>query len=299
MSENTLSANPSTATATASSSGINRIYGWLLGRKNLRSSSGSNNVLKLRQGWNQGSASDSTTAIPQAVIEDDTVLVEERDWRTHFASRLSGRGLEIGPLHRPMVKHWRMKIDYIDRLTVAELREHYPELNDLPLVEPTIIGDAQTLSNVDDVAYDFVIAAHVIEHMKNPILALNQWCRVVRPGGLIYLIAPDKRVTFDKLRVRTPLEHLILDYILPSDERDYEHYLDFAIRVHHKAGIEALDNADELIAKDYSIHYHVFIPVDILNVLQWFSANVRPITVLEGPVMSPGSDEFHYLIQVD
>ena len=235
----------------------------------------------------------------EAETDDPAVHVEAKDWRSYFASKLSGRGLEIGPLHRPMVKHWRMKIDYIDRSTVEELRHHYPELAALPLVEPDIIGDAQTLDNVADCSYNFLIAAHVIEHMKNPLRALNEWCRVVRPGGLIYLIAPDKRATFDINRVRTSLEHIVLDYILPSADRDYEHYLDFALRVHHKSGIEALDEADDLLRRDYSIHFHVFMPIDVLNLINWFSENVRPLKVLEGPVMSPGSDEFHFLLQAD
>ena len=134
---------------------------------------------------------------PQAVIlEENLQAFEARDWRTHFASKLSGRGLEIGPLHRPMVRHGGMEVEYIDRCTVAELREHYPELGALDLIEPDIIGDAQTLDNIPENSYDFLISAHVIEHMKNPLYAMEVWCRSVKPGGLIYLIVPDKRVIF-------------------------------------------------------------------------------------------------------
>ena len=240
-----------------------------------------------------------TPGIPLAEVTDSSLkAIEMRDWRTHFSNQLSGRGLEIGPLHRPMVKHDGMRVEYIDRCTVKELREHYPELNDLPLVEPDILGDAETLSSVPDAEYDFLISAHVIEHMKNPLGSLKQWCRVLKSGGLLYLIVPDKRVTFDKKRVRTTLGHIIKDYQSPSNERDYEHYLDYAIHVHDKDGNEALAEADRLITTDYSIHFHVFLPVDILRVLNWFSANVRPITIQEGPVMAPGSDEFHFLVRV-
>ena len=61
----------------------------------------------------------------------------DHNW-TELEAKLSGKGLEIGPLHRPMMRHEGMDIDYIDRCTVEELRRHYPELCDLPLVEPTI-----------------------------------------------------------------------------------------------------------------------------------------------------------------
>ena len=237
--------------------------------------------------------------IPLAsVIEKNLQSFEVRDWRTYFSSKLSGRGLEIGPLHRPMVKHAGMQVEYIDRCTVAELREHYPELNELPLVEPDIIGDAENLAPIADQSYDFLISAHVIEHMKNPLGSLEQWCRVVKPGGKIYMIVPDKRAIFDKHRVRTTLGHIILDYRRPSAERDFEHYLDYAIHVHDQRDSAALVEADRLVATDYSIHFHVFIPTDVINLLNWFSENVRPLRILEGPCMTPGSDEFHFMLEV-
>lgn len=239
------------------------------------------------------------SGIPQAGVHEARLQSYElRDWRKYFSDQLQGKGLEIGPLHRPMLRHSGMDVDYIDRCTVAELREHYPELNELPLVEPTIIGDAETMQGIPDQQYDFLISAHVIEHMKNPLGSLAQWCRVVKPGGLLYLIVPDKRATFDKKRVRTTVSHMILDYQNPSSERDFEHYLDYAIHVHDKSGDAAILEAKRLIETDYSIHFHVFLPSDIIELLQWFSLNVHPLEIVEGPVMAPGSDEFHCMLRV-
>lgn len=237
--------------------------------------------------------------MPQAVVLDRSLTsYKAKDWRAHFASQLSGRGLEIGPLHRPLVTHSAMKMDYIDRMTVEQLRSHYPELKDLPLVEPTIIGDAETFANVPDKSYDFVVSAHVIEHMRNPLGSIEQWCRVIKPGGKLYLIVPDKRVIFDKQRVRTTLEHLILDYYRPSRERDLEHCLDYGVFVHNKRGSEAIKEMDNIVNTDYSIHFHTFIPQDLVNIVTWFSENVRKVRVIEGPVMAPGADEFHMLLEV-
>ena len=236
--------------------------------------------------------------IPQASAEDSSLQrLEWRDWRKHFSDQLAGLGLEIGPLHRPMVKHEKMNVKYIDRCTVAELRAHYPELASLPLVEPDIIGDAENLRTVEDSKFDFLIAAHVIEHMKNPLESMKQWFRVLKPGGKLYLIVPDKRVTFDKKRVRTTMEHIVLDYQRPSDSRDYEHFLDYAVHVHDIAGSAAIIEADRLLKTDYSIHYHIFLPEDVVRLLSWFSGNVQNIRVLEGPCMAPGSDEFHFMLE--
>ena len=224
---------------------------------------------------------------------------ETRDWRAYFCSLLKGRGLEIGPLHRPLAKHDGMQVDYVDRMSVADLRKHYPELRELDLVEPNIIGDAETLDTVPDNTYDFLVAAHVIEHMRNPIGAIANWSRVLRPGGFIYMIVPDKRAIFDKQRVRTTVEHLVADYELPSRERDFEHFLEYARFVHGERGSDAVAEARKLEGCDYSIHFHVFLPTDILLLAEWFSKNIAPLTVVDGPSMSPGADEFHVLFRVN
>jgi SAM-dependent methyltransferase len=62
---------------------------------------------------------------------------------------------------------------------------------------------------VADASQDFVVSSHVIEHFFDPIKAVKEWLRVVRPGGYVYVIAPHKRRTFDKDRPRTPLSELL------------------------------------------------------------------------------------------
>ncbi len=56
---------------------------------------------------------------------------------------------------------------------------------------------------------DFVLSSHVIEHFPDPIKALREWHRVVKPGGYLYITAPHKERTFDKERPRTTLAELI------------------------------------------------------------------------------------------
>lgn len=236
--------------------------------------------------------------IPQAeVIEAGLQHYRERNWRRHFSRRLTGHGLEIGPLHRPLPRHPGMTVDYLDRYPLEELRRAYPELREYAIVAPTVLGDAATLDTVADSSYDFLVAAHVIEHMRNPLGSIEQWVRVLRPGGLLYLIVPDKRTTFDRHRVRTLVPHLVLDYLEPSIERDFEHFLDYAVHVNHAPPDEAIAEARRLVALDYSIHFHVFLPSDVVALVRWFSANVTPVELVEGPSMAPGSDEFHLLVR--
>ena len=238
-----------------------------------------------------------TDVVVAEVHEEGLGAYQDKDWRHYFSQKLSGRGLEIGPLHRPMPVFSGQEIDYFDRYTAGQLRERYPELADLPLLVPDLIGDAQLMNGVSNGVYDFLTSSHVLEHMRNPILAIEHWFRVLKPCALLYLVVPDKRMIFDTPRLRTSLEHLIIDYREPSAERDFEHYLDFAVFVNEKRGIAAIKEADRLLAEDYSIHFHVFIPSDVKELLEWFSENVSPIQILEGPAMAPGGDEFHFLLK--
>jgi SAM-dependent methyltransferase len=40
--------------------------------------------------------------------------------------------------------------------------------------------------------YDFCFASHVLEHIANPLKALQGWIRIVKPGGHIILVLPEK-----------------------------------------------------------------------------------------------------------
>ena len=71
----------------------------------------------------------------------------------------------------------------------------YVEL--FPLIRNVVIydapqGDAQKLANVDDGAFDFLFSSHCMEHMRNPVEALGNWIRVVKPGGHLVISIPDE-----------------------------------------------------------------------------------------------------------
>lgn len=222
--------------------------------------------------------------------------------REQMTKRLFGTGLDIGALHRPMVKHDGMRVLYVDRLPASELKKHYPELSEFPLIDADILDDAETLHTIESSKYNFVIASHVIEHMSNPLSAMEHWMRVLKTGGLLYLVVPDKRFIFDRHRPLTELDHIREDNVMTEHRRrqqDLKHYLEYAELVDHKEGEDEINaHAKKLIETGYSIHFHTFTPESFHSLLLFFIENMCPATIEAGPRLDPtDKHEFHFLLR--
>ena len=172
---------------------------------------------------------------------------------------LRGEGIEVGALHEPLPVRSGIKVRYVDRMSVKDLREHYPELNGLDLVEPDILDDGETLSKVQNLSQDFIIANHFIEHTEDPIGTIERHLSKLRVGGVLYLTVPNKLVTFDQERPITSIEHVLLDYKHGPGRERREHYAEW---VHFVGGIrdekEAQPHIDGQMQRGYSIHFHVW-----------------------------------------
>jgi SAM-dependent methyltransferase len=174
------------------------------------------------------------------------------------ASFCGGRGIEIGALHEPMPLPPESRVRYVDRLSVADLRNQYPELNDRDLVPVDIVDSGETLASLPDGLEDFVIAAQFIEHCRNPVRALANMLRVVRNQGFVLLTVPDKRYTFDKHRPITTHEHLLDECLNGTEHTLRGHFHDFLKTPDQEEGETLEGSVDALMARDYSIHYHVW-----------------------------------------
>lgn len=104
--------------------------------------------------------------------------------RTSLAKQcLRGSGIEIGALHCPLVVPSDVRVKYLDRLSVRELRLQYPELKEYALVDVDIIDNGETLEKIKQNSKNFVIANHFLEHCENPIGAIETFLRVLKKGG--------------------------------------------------------------------------------------------------------------------
>lgn len=85
------------------------------------------------------------------------------------------------------------------------------------------IGEATSLSVLVSDSYDFVLSSHMLEHTANPVLALTEWKRILKPHGTLVLILPNPKYTFDHRRPVTTLSHLIADFEAAMSEEDLTH----------------------------------------------------------------------------
>jgi SAM-dependent methyltransferase len=222
--------------------------------------------------------------------------------RERLKKYLSGNGIEIGALQNPMdLAGLDVSVKYVDRCSAEELREHYPELKTMNLVSPDIIADAHSLVGIKDNSLDFIIANHLLEHLANPIEALQNWQQKLRPGGVIFLALPDKRYTFDKERALTTTEHVMSDFKLSAAERaplDKEHYLDWAQHVNGKKGGEREARAQELIDMEYAIHFHVWTDETFGKLLNSIlSQHLQELEILDQADTNPAEKEFIFIIK--
>ena len=182
-------------------------------------------------------------------------------------AHLFGIGVEIGAFKTPIPG---IRPIYVDRFS------HYAG-------EPSgaeYFGDATRLP-VRGSSLDYVASSHLIEHVANPISAFREWCRVLKDGGIIYMVVPHRQLTFDRPRPLTPVEHMVDDFLRNTTQVDGTHIDDFVFGIDwarfspsSPPGKEAEERAK--LAAEYrmniaagheiNIHFHTFEP-DQMNAL--------------------------------
>jgi SAM-dependent methyltransferase len=75
-----------------------------------------------------------------------------------------------------------------------------------------IINDAVNISNVPNGRYGFLFSSHSLEHIANPLKAIQDWLRVIRQNGYIIIIVPEKSACFDHKRNYSKFSTLLSQY---------------------------------------------------------------------------------------
>ena len=138
--------------------------------------------------------------------------------------------------------------------------------------------DAQTMQGIPQGSLDFVISAHVIEHLFDPLRAIESALQVLRPGGTLLLVAPEMTRTWDRARPPTPLGHVIADYADGGEGTRLQAYLEHVRHVHPVLTGETISegrveaDARAIMANGMDIHVHAWRLADIREMLGYAAA---------------------------
>ncbi len=95
----------------------------------------------------------------------------DRDFVTRY---IVGHGLDVGAGPDPITKY----------------AHRYPYMLSARAWD-LVDGDGQTLPGIAENSLDFVVASHVLEHLRLPRSAMHRWLQVLKPGGHLIIVVPD------------------------------------------------------------------------------------------------------------
>jgi SAM-dependent methyltransferase len=97
-----------------------------------------------------------------------------------------------------------------------------------------------------DEAFDFVLASHVLEHLPDPIRALQEWRRVAR--RYVFVVLPHRDRTFDRDRPVTPVDELLRRHEQGLRSHEDRHWTVWTcesfLELCERLGVEVLEHQD-------------------------------------------------------
>ena len=101
-----------------------------------------------------------------------------------------------------------------------------------------IINDAVNISQIQNHIYDFCFSSLCLEHIANPLKAINEWLRIIKTDGYIIIIVPEKSECSDH-------------------RRDYSTFSTLLSQYDNNIGEDDLSTLPEIISKhDFSMDTH-------------------------------------------
>jgi hypothetical protein len=136
---------------------------------------------------------------------------------------IKGEGIEVGAGARrfPIPSHAQC---YYGDIRDQEQLASYFKSKDVVF---TGFIDAETFGPIAEGSLDFIISAHVIEHLENPICSILGGLQKLKAAGIYLLVVPDARHTFDRQRPLTSEKHLFADFEDGGAGTRLEAYRDF------------------------------------------------------------------------
>ncbi|MBC8427508.1 MAG: methyltransferase domain-containing protein [Proteobacteria bacterium] len=115
-------------------------------------------------------------------------------------------------------------------------------------------GDGQYLESIEDNTFNFLHSSHSLEHMQDVRIALDNWIRVIKPGGYLILTVPDEDMYEQGVfPSRFNSDHKYTFTIYKQDS-----WSDFSINILDLA----VEFSNRAITERVMIHNEFYIPTD-------------------------------------
>lgn len=225
-------------------------------------------------------------------LVESLILDRRKKIITHGLDLRNSIGIEMGPLHAPIVSKSDGPVIYIDHADTDAIIEKYRHKEDFDvskIVKIDAVWGPQPLKAAVGKTADYIIASHVIEHVPNLIGWLNDLTDALSEHGQIRLAIPDKRYTLDLYRRITSLADVVSAHVqnakVPLTAQIIDHHLfvrDLNFRDIWNGTAEAyaepspfeLDRATRLANESIrlgtynDVHCWVFTPVSFAHLMQ-------------------------------
>ncbi len=193
-------------------------------------------------------------------FERPAMHLAPHEMRELLVSRCSGRGYEFSPGRAPAPVPEDAVTTFIEPPgTVVDTS-----------ADPLVPGGFDAFDQMNHIApgsADYIIAAHVIQLVRDPIKAMLTAYDRLKPGGYLVMTIPDRARTFNSLRSLTSLDHMVADHLLPCRDRDLEHYMEWHRLVLNEPAWEL--TARSAFYKSTDVHYHTFTHESFFMLLEY------------------------------
>lgn len=141
------------------------------------------------------------------------------------------------------------------------------------------ISEATDLTQIKNGKYDFVISSHCLEHVANPMKAIEEWLRVLKANCMLLLVLPNKPYCFDNKRPTTEYSHILEDYRNNTQESDLTH-LEEIMKFHDLSMDKPAGTPEQFRARSLknienrALHQHVFSIDSLTQIFQFFNLEV-------------------------
>jgi SAM-dependent methyltransferase len=224
--------------------------------------------------------------VPPAATDSDDLLIEagadNKDAvflgvhqmldRSELFARLKGDGVEIGPGPKPQaLPRWNRRVRYVEQATPEMWQSLYgketPTPVDKNLWKRYVVGTADHIP-AKEASLDFIFSSHVVEHLANPLGHLAYWASLLKPGGAVVAVIPDRDGCQDYRFPACSVVDIVAEWKSGGMQVTPEHFRRWGQTQMPGSTVE------ELMSSGRSIHVHFYTAASMAQLLAQTSSQI-------------------------